>query len=401
MPAAEPFPLSPAVFDSLRCALADAGPAVAAERLVTALREAGQYDALFYALLLRARQRLGADPVPSRPAQELPEALHAPYEEAIREAARTVGRLYLDNSDIPHAWNYYRLIGEREPVRDALDRCAADAAEEAYPLVEIALHHGVHPRKGFDLVLDRQGVCSAITLMGNFEAALAPDVRAYCIGRLVHALHEQLLERLRQDIGEREGKEPAATGLAELIAGRDALFGDDSYHIDTSHLASVVQLSAHLSPGDPALPLAIELCDYGARLSPKLRLASDPPFEDIYADYGAYLRVLAGTAVEEGLAHFRAKAEAMDAERGTLPAEVYVNLLIHCGREAEALAAARKYLTRVDERQLSCPGPLELSRRRGDYAAFAEVARARGDAVHFLAGLFLDQETRRPGDQEK
>src|SRR5207248_5084603 len=133
---------------------------------------------------------------------------------------------------------------EREPVHDALDRLTPAADEEAYPLVEIALHHGVHPRKGFDLVLDRQGVCSAITLLGNFEAALAPDVGAYCIGRLVRALHDQLLERLRHDVGEREGKEPpAATGLAELMAGRDWLFGDDFYHIDTSHLASVVQFS--------------------------------------------------------------------------------------------------------------------------------------------------------------
>ena len=126
---------------------------------------------------------------------------------------------------------------------------------------------------------------------------------------------------------------------------------------------------------------------YGARLSPKLRFAGDPPFEDTYRDYGAYLRVLAGDDVEAGLAHFRAKAAAADPERGTLPAEVYVNLLLHSGREAEAAEAARRWLAKADERQLSCPGPLELSRRQGDYAAFAEVARARGDAVQYLAGL--------------
>jgi hypothetical protein len=50
-------------------------------------------------------------------------------------------------------------------------------------------------------------------------------------------------------------------------------------------------------------------------------------------------------------------------------------------------AAAHKLLAWADERSLGCPEPLELTRRQGDYAAFAEVARARGDAVHFLAGL--------------
>jgi hypothetical protein len=46
----------------------------------------------------------------------------------------------------------------------------------------------------------------------------------------------------------------------------------------------------------------------------------------------------------------------------------------------------------ADERSLGCPGPLELTRREGDYAAFAEVARSRGDAVHFLAGLVAKHE---------
>src|SRR5262245_8601904 len=312
------IPLPAAVFDDLRRALADAGPEAAAERLITALTDAGQYDTLFYALLLRAKHRLGADPIPTRPAQELPEALHGPYEEAIREAARAVGQLHLDAGNIPRAWNYFRLIGEPQPVRDAFDRLELEEDQEVYPLVEIAFHHGVHPRKGFDLVLDRQGVCSAITMLSSFEAGLAPDLRAHCVHRLVHALHEQLLERLRAEVVRAEGPAAAAAGLAELMAGRDWLFGEDYYHIDISHLGSVVQLSAHLPPGDPALRQAIELCDYGARLSPKLRFPGDPQFEDLYRDHGSYLRVLAGEAVEAGLAHFRAKAAAMDPERRTL-----------------------------------------------------------------------------------
>jgi hypothetical protein len=43
----------------------------------------------------------------------------------------------------------------------------------------------------------------------------------------------------------------------------------------------------------------------------------------------------------------------------------------------------------ADERSLTCPGPLELTQCEGDYAAFPEVIRMRGDAVHFLAGLLV------------
>ena len=61
--------------------------------------------------------------------------------------------------------------------------------------------------------------------------------------------------------------EPRGTVL-KLIEGRDWLFEDDGYHIDTSHLSSVVQMAVHLTPCDE-LRLARELCAYGKRLSPR------------------------------------------------------------------------------------------------------------------------------------
>ena len=173
-----------------------------------------------------------------------------------------------------------------------------------------------------------------------------------------------------------------------MIAGRDWLFGDDSYLIDVSHLGAVVQAAARLPANDEGLPKAIELCDYGSRLSPKMCFPGEPPFEDLYADHGIYLRMLIGKDIESGLEHFRTKAESLDPDEvGTRPAEVYVSLLLLAGRPAEAATAARKLLMMADERSLGCPGPLELARREGDFAAFAEIARTRGDAVHFLAGL--------------
>jgi hypothetical protein len=386
-------PLPAGVFDDLARTLSAGGPAAAADLLIERLRLAGNYDALFYALLLRARHGMGADPIPTRPANELPEPLHAPYEEAIRDAARTVGRLYLEAGDIPRAWNYYRLIGEPGPVKEALDAVRLGEDDDFYPLVEIALHHGVHPARGFDLVLERQGICNAITLFGGFEAAMAVDVRSYCARRLVESLHDQLRERLRYEVLQHDGADPPGDAtVSELLAGRDWLFGEDAYLIDVSHLGAVVQAAVQLTPGDSALQKAIELCDYGARLSDKMKFPGEPPFEDLYADYAAYLRVVAGQDVDAGLARFRTKAESARLdEDGTRPAEVYINLLLHAGRLAEATEAARQLLAKADERSLACPGPLELTRRRGDFAAFAEVARGRGDAVHFLAGLLSNR----------
>jgi hypothetical protein len=375
------------LYDSLERTLDREGPVPAMDRLCTALREAKDYSDLFYALLMKTRYELGVSPVPTGPAQNLPPPVHEAYEEAIRQAGRLVGDLYLKEGNIPHAWAFYRMLGEPEPVRAALEKVVPGESEDCQQLVDIAFHQGVHPKKGFDLVLERFGICSAITSLGGQEFPHGAEVRDYCVKRLVRALYEELRGRLTAEIAAQEGKEPAGRTVRELIAGRDWLFQDDCYHIDISHLGAVVQMSIHLPPGEE-LGLARELCAYGQRLSPRFQYASDPPFEDQYRDYGVYLAVLAGDDVEAGLTHFRAKAEAADPETvGTYPAEVLVNLLLRVDRPGEALAVARRHLAGVTDRPLTCPSIVELCQRTGDYRALAEVARQQDNPVHFIAGL--------------
>jgi hypothetical protein len=384
--------MDPATFDELERTLAAKGPAVAIDELIGELRRRKDYGGLFYALLMKKRHELGASPLPTGPAGDLPEALHEPYEDAIREAGRLVGRLYLDEGNVPHAWNYFRMLGEPEPVRAALDQYQPGEGDDCQQVIDIALHQGVHPRKGFDLVLDRFGICSAITTMGGYlnpEVNFPADAKEHCIRRLVRSLYEQLRERLAADVMRREGSAPPTNSVKELMAGRDYLFEDDFYHIDVSHLGAVVQMCIHLTPCEE-MQMARELCEYGSRLSARFLSPGEPPFEDQYRDYGVYLATLAGDQVEEGIAHFRAKAETADPENvGSYPAEVLVNLLLKLDRPAEALAAARQFLAGEDDRRLTCPGIPELCQRAKDYRALADVARARGDAVNFMAGKIL------------
>jgi hypothetical protein len=375
------------LFDELHQVLCADGPAAAIDSLCEALRERKDYGNLFYALLLKKRHALGVSPVPTGSSQDLPPSVHGPYEDAIRDACRHVGRLYLDEDDIARAWPYFRMLGETEPVAEALEHLSLVEGEDCQPVIEIAYHQGVHPRRGFDLILQRYGICSAITTLGGQEAPFGPEVREYCVKRLVRALHQELRERLKAEVAHREGSAPAADTVPELIAGRDWLFEDEfSYHIDVSHLSAVVQMATQLPPGDE-LRLARELCAYGQRLSPR-QSPGDPPFEDTYRDYGIYLAALAGDDVDTTLAHFRAKAEAADPETvGAYPAEVLVNLLLRTGRREEALAVARRFLSSTDERRLTCPGLVELCDRARDYETLAAVAREQDNPVHFVAGL--------------
>jgi hypothetical protein len=390
------------VFARVETVLQTMGAKAAIEKLCAELRDQKDYHNLFYALLMKKRHELGVSPIPTGPAQDLPEEVHSAYEEGIRQAGREVGELYLQQGDISRAWNFFRMLGEPERLRAALEAHQVGEDEDISELVQIAFYEGVHPTRGFDWILDHFGICSAITTLGGQELPFPEEVRQHCLHRVVRALYAELSERLAADIERVEGKVPEQVqgpldrpGLVrELMKGRDWLFAEeDCYHIDVSHLSSVVQMSVHLQPG-LELGLARELCEYGQRLPARFHNQSDPPFEDFYRAHGFYLSVLDGYEVEQGLDFFRAEAERADPEEvGTLPAEVLVNLLLRLGREQEALSVASRYLQNEQSRPLLCPGITELCRNAGDYQTLAAISRERGDPVHFLAGLLASQPT--------
>jgi len=382
------------IYDELQQTLKTSGPKEAIDRLCVSLRERKEYSSLFYALLMKKRFELGVSPLPTAPSNELPEAVHEPYENAIRAAAREVGQLYIDDGELLRAAPFFRMIDDRQPLATALETYQPFEGEDLQPMIELAFHMGAHPKKGFDWLLQRYGICSAITtLSGQLngqEFVHGPDARDYCIRQLVRALHDQLSERVRADIVRREGSVDVALRVPQLIEGRDWLFEDDNYHVDTSHLSAVVQMSIHLTPG-AELTLARELCVYGQKLSPRFQYQAEPPFDEPYKDYGVFLAILDGDNVDAGIAHFKKKIEdnADPDMQYTQPAEILVNLLLRIQRPAEALAVARKHLQGADERQLTCPTITELCRRLKDYQALADVSRERDDPVNFMAGLIL------------
>lgn len=379
--------LEPAAYDRLKAALAMNGPAAAVDALIEELREAEDFNSLFYALLMKKRIELGVSPFPTGPSADLPAHTHEPYESAIRDAGRHVGSIFLERGELPKAWNFYRMLGEPEPVRAALENYQPKPDDDIYPLIEIAWQGGVLPKKGFDLILDRHGVCSAITTVSSSDLNTNPELRDYCIGRLVHAIHQQLTERLRGDLEGRGTTVPAGLSIKRMAEEYPELFTDDSYHIDTSHLSSVCQMSMYLSPGAEN-DLARDLCEYGRRLSPNIRGGGgDAPFEELYEDFLPFLNVVAGVNVEEGLGRFKAKAEREAAEGASYAAQVYINLLVRVNKLREALDAAKAMLANEDDRTLICPGVGELAKRLNDFEAMAEAAKARNDAVGFLAGL--------------
>ena len=208
------------------------------DALIDQLDDRGEFRALLDALLLKARHELG---LPLDPGGQPRRAPRAPTGRSTRSAtSRRSARSAASSSPratspAPGPTSGRSARPSRSPRRiDAYEPAEDD--ERLGQIIEVAFNQGAHPRKGFELILDHYGTCSAISAFEH----LPPDeaTRVACADRLVRQLHEHLVANLRAEIAQRgQPLPPEGTPIADLIDGRDWLFADDAYHIDVSHLA--------------------------------------------------------------------------------------------------------------------------------------------------------------------
>jgi hypothetical protein len=363
-------------FEELDRLLADGGPAAAFEHLAQRFRDRKQYPMLFETRLMQKRLELGLPLIAGDPAGEPAGELRKQYEAAFIEAARETGTLYLADGEVTRAWPYFRAIGETLPVAEAIDR--AEPGEDFEGVVEIAFHERVNPRKGVELVLRKLGLCRAISF---FEQYPGREGRQESLALLVSTLYSDLAESLKRTIVHAEGSAPESASIRDLINGRDWLFGEYDYYVDSSHLVSILRFAIDLE--DPELlQKAVEMAEYGRRLSPMFHFKGEPPFENPYEDYGIYLRALAGEQVDEAVSHFRSKlTEAADSA----PAQTLVNLLVRLKRYGEAVEVALEHLQEVQPSQLACPSVVQLCQLSGDFRKLKTVAREQDDLLTYAA----------------
>lgn len=376
-------------FPVLEETLRTAGPIATLDRLIEQLDAKGEYRALLEAHLLKARHELGLPLIMSGPLASLPEPARTQYEERYVAAIRLVGSRHLEAGDIPTAWAYFRAIAEIEPVATAIrDYRPIENDERLGAVIEIAFNHGASPERGFELIMENYGTCPAITAFEQLPPHEAAT-RTACAGRLIRHLHRELTANIRSEIASRgQVLPPVGSAIILLLMDRAWLFADDGYHIDISHLAAVVRMSL-LVPDQDVMTLAVDLTEYGRRLSPRLVFDGPPPFEKIFEDHAIYLRALLGEDVGPAIAHFRGKlpSETDREDDGCAAAQTLVNLLVHVGQMDAAIDVASKYLAGIPESALGCPSVAQLCLRAGEPDRLARIAREEGDLVTFTAAL--------------
>jgi len=347
---------------------------------------AGQWHELFDLRLMQARYDLGLPVLSAASLDDLPSEQRDPLEARYLQACREVGDHLLAERRWRDAWVYLRPLGEPRLMAEAVAE-VEPRDEEVGELVEVCLHEGVDPVRGYGWVLDHYGTCNAISVFESDVRARSRAVQQQAAALLVRKVHGELLERVKGDIERREGAAPTAASLQALIAERPQLFAEQNYHLDTTHLAATVRC-ARLIEDREVLKLALELTEYGVRLDPQYHFQGEEPFADIHASHRLFFAAQLGEQIEEALEHFRLKAEDLPLdEHGPLPIESYIALLDRVGRTEIAAALAAERLPPGLRTTGLAPTLWELSRKCGDYAPLIESSRRRGEALGLAAAL--------------
>ena len=370
---------------------ANRGAAAILDELVEQLRSQKKYHELFEALKMSARQKLDLPLLYGDSLDELDEGVREKLEDGLLAACREVGMLLLADGKIREGWMYLRPVGDRAAVARELATMEA-TPEQTDELVEVCLHEGVDVRRGYQLVLQNYGTCNAIT---TYESALARHARAdqqAAAELLVKHVHAELLHSVKTDIARQEGSQPNASTLQDLVSERDWLFGEYSYHIDTTHLASTVRI-ARIVDDPEVLKLVLDMTHYGRRLAKQFQYKGEEPFAEIYPSHALFVSAILGQQVEAALTYFREKTETLSAaEHGSAPVEIYVQLLERLGRYDEAMKTLMQFADQEQRPKQIVPLLMELSRKLGDYRTVTEFCRRHDDLLGYSTALAHQQQ---------
>ncbi len=376
----------PTLFEQLT-ELATANNSTAAlDALIAQMRSEKNFHRLFDAMMLKKKFELGLPLLRPTSLSDVPQDRRETFEKAYIDAAREVGKGLLENGQLNDAWLYFRTIQEKEPIAAAIEKMSfPDDYEKGQELINIALYEGAHPIKGLQFLLKSNGTCNTITTLDQMMPQLAATERQQAAALMVRHLYEELHQNVQGDVQRRMPFAPPANSLRELILGRDWLFQEGNYHIDVSHLNSVVRFSRFLEPGSPELKLSLQLAEYGTRLDPQLQYAGEAPFDEFYPAHQHFFQILLGEKVDESIAYFQQKLAAdPDEQDQQMIAYVLVDVLTRGGRTEEALVVAEKHLRFLDEQSFSFA---ELCMKVGRPDAWAAAAKEKGDLVGFTAAL--------------
>ncbi|MCH2200654.1 MAG: hypothetical protein MK102_01680 [Fuerstiella sp.] len=340
------------------------------------------FHRLFDAKLIRTRHQLGLPLSEPTSLDNIPSEHQSRFREAYVEAARTVGLLLLENDQLTDAWAYFRTIGEPDLIREVIDKVSVpqDPDESFDEVMNVALYEGAHMVKGLEFLLKTHGTCNSVTTLSQLQQQMTFEERRQSAALLVRQIYSDLQHSLKSDLESRNSTVDGSASIRELMSGPDVLLAEGNYHIDVSHLHSIVGFARSLTEGDPELELAIELCEYGNQLSESLQYPGNPPFDRYYEAHLHFLNALTGRKPEDALEWFFQRMDDETEDGGKrLVAFVILDLGQRTGQEDTAMVRTASVLANVED-----PGGFSFTSlcvEQDRLELLEETARTRDDVI--------------------
>ncbi len=380
------------IYDTLLTSAETNGVDAMLEVLANNLATQERWHALFDVRLIQNRLAIGLSPVGDT--GTIDSATRDKLDNASLKACREVGWPLLDRGDVAEAWMYLRASCDASEVATRLS-ALVDRPECAEGIVRVALWEGVDPALGLSVVLRDQGTCSGITAFDQASGHISTAHREGAIEVLINHIHRELQNAIAADMARRGRETSPNDSIPQLLALVEDIHKDSGFHLDVSHLASVMRI-ARPSTHPITLSKSWELAMYGRRLPADLCYAGESPFEDLYKASCLWFGAQIGKEnIDHALEYFSTIESATSpAEEGTYPLEVIVTLLHRVGRSQEALDIMLKRLPENTPTSGLLPSVVLLAQAAHAYESLRNICRQRGDEVTFATTLVLEKSPR-------
>jgi hypothetical protein len=254
-------------------------------------------------------------------------------------------------------------------------------------LIDIGLNQGGAPVYGYELAIKHHGTCSSITAFEVQATQFDRTTQADMAATLLHHIYEEVLTNVRHHIEQQNETPRADATLRELLTEHPWLVEQKAYHLDTTHLASLMKI-ARLTSKAKDHEVALQLAEYGANFPEDFQYKSPEPFENTYLDHQVFFRALLGEDVDGAVAHFQAKADASDrAIYGNPIDEVMIDFLQRVGRTDAAIAYATAHEVDPAARTGLAPDLIQMPQSSEQFESVLTHLKQQNDLLGYSVAL--------------
>lgn len=323
------------------------------QQLTTVLTKEQNYHQLFDILLIQKKLELNLPLIHPTSFDDIPKDQRTNFEKHYIKSTQQIDNMLLKDNRIKNTWVYFQTIQKPNPVHKTLNKLSTNNKDykRTEKLINITLYEGTHPIKNLELMLNSHNTYNTITALNQQIIQLPPDDHLTSAQLLINQLYNNLCHTLNTKITQQLPMIEPSENLHKLISkNRNWLFTKSNYHIDVSHLSTIVHFTHSLEPNNTELPQTLKLTEYNERLDEQFHYPNETPFNNFYATHGHFFRALLDDNHNEAIKYFQKQLKSEpNKEDKQIITYIIVDLLQQIGLINQTIELTITHLTNLDK----------------------------------------------------